>query len=285
MKKNKVENIDDGKADPFIKRNALEQLKDENEDLLRRAKAIEELKKKHTFEKFSEEDKPERKYDYVKPNTIELRGFDKYFPTEKHKLYDAEVQRYNIEMAKLKETKQIRTYEMLSDMRFVNDKKFLATGFWWGIKEMFDKRMFALCIIHMPDNTDIYRRFPMVEPYVLDINGKFHLFSPSAFRYANGIPILTFYANSIFAVIHIVTDDYHMSTIDTSSFQKVMLSKHVKDAATVDEDASFNWAIIILIVINSILLLGILFLLFSTHGTDAKVDALTKIVNTLIPKK
>lgn len=170
---------------------------------------------------------------------------------------------YYKNLSALKETTKINLQELISDLRFYKP------NFWNRMRAKFFGSKLVMCEIHYPDNVDVIRYFPMIKPFLLDINNKKYLFSPKAFRFINNIPKLEFYANVPFAVVHDVNKNYTPPSLDADAFTSVQDSKFIQDAATVGEDNNLGW-------INWVLLIVLVVILIMTIINTTNINHILK---------
>jgi hypothetical protein len=165
--------------------------------------------------------------------------------------------KYKTSIANLKVTTKVNLNELVSDLRYFKPK------FWNRMKAKIFPLELVMCVIHYPQNIDVIRYYPMVKPFVININKNLYLFSPKSFRSINGMQKLEFYANVPFAILHDVAGKYHPPTLDSEAFSSVQQSKFIQDAASISEEPSMSGVMIAVIVVSALsFVIGIINLVY-----------------------
>lgn len=179
----------------------------------------------------------------------------------KFKEKTAERRRRKIEYLKM--LKELRYTTKILNSELISDTSFIKKSFWNKIKGILIRKHKCLVVIHYPDNIDVIREFCFVKPFMLDINGKYYLFSPKSFRYINQKAKLEFYYGIPYAVLHNVTQAkdsiYCPPSIDTDAFTSVQNSKFIQDAVKGDED-KMSGIIMILLILMVLVIVGMIIL-------------------------
>lgn len=173
-----------------------------------------------------------------------MNNFKKFMENRKRKREENIIYHKNI--SELKETEKINLNELVSDMRLFKESR------WAKISHVFSSQNYCWILLYRGGNNNLIRKFPMPRPFVVDISGKWHLFSPKAFRYVNKEAMLEFYEGNPFAILHIVNNKFGVPSLDTDAFDSVQKSKFIQDAVTVDDDKDINWVMIVVIIISVI---------------------------------